>query len=309
MVLRVLKRDLGGEGLMGINLSTRRALFAALPVMFFIAPLATRAGAAGSELTTTKDYWWAKGQCKPSCYQAEAPQASTEGPAKICGYQEYTLTSHALGRGRWSPARSEGTPLPNVVPVPDCKFPTQPKGPWSSVVVQARSSFPGMKKGDTLVVPSGSKWDLDRDDRLILFRTVTVRLYANDWELRPNECGTTDDKITCEARHSVTAANFNEAHFFLDQARAKSTANDASMCRAAAWHSLAIIRGLPRFRTQKTEAGTWKTGLKYKTRFDGLLTEDEVFTKLAAWEKDGVALFKKCGGGEPDTKQYELDIL
>ena len=62
---------------------------------------------------------------------------------------------------------------------------------------------------------------------------------------------------------------------------------------------MATARGLVKFRAGRIKKNNWAPGLTYKTRFDGKLSEKELFEKVNEIEEEGLAVHKKCGGASP----------
>jgi hypothetical protein len=107
---------------------------------------------------------------------------------------------------------------------------------------------------------------------------------------------------TCEASGSASARAINVVHYRLAEAQRLQAAGKQDDCQQAALEAVAVARGLPRWRQYMSlNAGKWKEGQAYRTRFDGVLDEETLFARTAALGTEAEAVYKACGGGAPAT--------
>jgi hypothetical protein len=97
---------------------------------------------------------------------------------------------------------------------------------------------------------------------------------------------------------STDAVDRNIARFRIDEAKKASAAGNKDVCREAAKVAVAISQGLPKFRKELVAKDGWATGYTYETRFDGTLSEEQLFARLAEYGEEAKGLFKTCGGTE-----------
>lgn len=239
------------------------------------------------------------GQCKPSCYENEhAAKWDASDYKHVCGYKEWNFQSVKPRGSGWTPLASSGIPSANPTKTP-CKPPKNSGGKWKGVIKQVKSAFGpiGRDLKNLHYVVQGN-WKHDRDGNLDPRKSVTVRIYASNWELKPNECGSHGTETVCEASGSQGARAFNYMRFRLDEAK-KHQKSDKEACLISSFAAVATARGVKKFRAGRIKKKTWSPGLTYKTRFDGELGEEELFAKVDEVEKEALALHVKCGGESP----------
>jgi hypothetical protein len=120
-------------------------------------------------------------------------------------------------------------------------------------------------------------------------------------------CASTGD-ITCEASGNAAAHGLDVVRFRLEEARRLQAAGNNDGCQQAALEAIAVARGLPRWRQYaKLSVGQWPTNARYRTRFDGILDEDTLFTNAQSLGAEAEAVFATCGGaaGAPTTPEQE----
>jgi hypothetical protein len=235
--------------------------------------------------------------CRPSCYDNE-PGARWDASdyKRVCGYKDWSFTSMRVG-GRWTPLESRGIPAVDPSQT-SCKLPGSSGGKWKSLVKQAARAFKPLA-GDLAklryVVRGG--WAHSRDAYGKPVRTLTVRIYSSNWGLKPNECGAHGNTV-CEPSGSKTAKAINYVRYRLDEAKKYADSNEEA-CRVSSFAAVATARGVRKFRDHLKRKKTWAEGLTYKTRYDGSLSEKAVFKRIDAYEKEALALHKRCGGASP----------
>ncbi|HKE16997.1 MAG TPA: hypothetical protein VKB80_19120 [Kofleriaceae bacterium] len=239
------------------------------------------------------------GNCQPSCYENEHSVKWDQSDYKrVCGYKEWHFESVKPRGSGWTPLASSG--IPAVDPTETgCKAPPDSGGKWKSLVGQVKRAFKPLNVDlkNVRFAVQGS-WNHDRDDHGDPRKWIAVRIYASNWGLKPNECGTHGTETVCEASGSKGARGFNYARFRLDEARKNQKANRET-CLISSFAAAATARGLKKFRAGRIKKNNWTPGLTYKTRFDGELSEKELFAQVDEIETEAVALHKKCGGASP----------
>ena len=241
--------------------------------------------------------------CSPSCYKREPAVPWGDQPFKrVCGYKDWNFQQTKIG-GRWSAIESRGIPAVDPT-VTACKAPKDGGG----IAKQARAAFAPLK-GDLenlRFTPQGG-WHDERDANLNPVRWQTVRIYASNWEQKPNECGTNSSRTACEASGSKTAASINVIRYRLDEAK-KLADSDPEGCKTASFYAVAVSRGLRKFRDHAIAKKRWTTGVQYKTRYDGELDEKALFGKVDDYEKAALAVHKQCGGASPLVTEIPNDM-
>jgi hypothetical protein len=239
------------------------------------------------------------GNCQPSCYDNEASvKWDASDYKRVCGYKEWNFESVKPRGSGWTPLASSGIPSADPTEA-SCKAPRDSGGRWKGLIKQVKRAFKPLNvdlKNPRFVV-EGS-WMHDRDDHGDPRKWIKVRIYASNWGLKPNECGSHGTETVCEASGSQAARGFNYARFRLDEAR-KSQKSNKEACLISSFAAAATARGLQKFRAGRIKHDNWTQGLTYKTRFDGELSEKELFDKVDEIEEGAVALHKKCGGASP----------
>ena len=233
--------------------------------------------------------------CTPSCYEPEQPSPDANKKTTTCAHFTKGFCETAVN-GSWSePELNQGGTLQEVVP--DCRFPAPDTGKWASMSRRAVGVLDAAR-GDVAFIPADAEWyDADSSDGSRL-RCLDLHLYARAAHLELTKCGTPDEATVCEAVGSKSARAINVAHFRIDEAT-RLAATDKQGCQQAALQAIAFSRGLPKY---KTELGAqWVAGLTYKTRYDGVVSEKRLFSKLRKLGARGLELYESCGGTDPTT--------
>ena len=240
--------------------------------------------------------------CRPSCYDREPSVPWGDNAIKrVCGYKEWNFQQTQI-RGRWSKLESRG--IPAVEPtITSCKLPKDGGG----IAKQARAAFEPFKDDlkNLAFVPLGG-WKTERDANLNPVRWQNVRIHASNWGQKPNECGTHGAQTVCEASGSRAAKAINFVHYRLDEAK-KWEAKEPEACQISSFFAAATARGLVKFRDHRVSKNQWTSGLTYKTRYDGEIDEKTLLSKVQDYEKEAVALHKKCGGASPLVTEMKSD--
>ena len=240
----------------------------------------------------------AQPRCEPSCYRAERPdpragkrlsraeivhlvcaRAGAAAAAPLVFADEIggsTITMRAA-RGR--------SPKPHRV------------GTWQADVERAVGAAlePEVGRGDVIRVTG--RWKrVTHPVTKERLRCVTVSHRVKTLRRALDACGARGT-VACEATGNAAAHGINVVHYRLAEARRLHTTGKDDDCQRAALEALAVARGLPRWRQYVTlNANQWKPFPRYRTRFDGILDEDTLFTAAIALGNDAQALHAECGG-------------
>jgi hypothetical protein len=237
------------------------------------------------------------GQCKPSCYKKESAKPfDVKDLKKVCGWIDYGFESRQLKNGAWTPLQWLGESVAQPEVIKPCKLPADTGGKWAPFVNQAKHSMNPDDKSTRFVVQGD--WTYSRDDTGTPTRRVSFRVYAPDYNMRPNECGGFD-KVVCEASGSKTALAINYIHARVDEGKKLAADGNNKMCMVATFTAVATARGIKKFRDAKIKSKGWSTGLTYQTRQDGSIAEKELFAKIDQIEHEAEELHHKCGGASP----------
>lgn len=242
--------------------------------------------------------------CRPSCYDGEDPVPWGDTPFKrVCGYKDWNFQQTQI-RGKWTPLESRGIPAVEAT-VTACKFPKDGGG----IAKQARAAFASIKGDlkDLAFVPQGT-WTTERNGNLDPVRWQTVRIYASNWEQKPSECGGPAGRVVCEASGSKGAKAFNYIRYRLDEAK-QWEKKEPEACQISTFFAVATARGVKKFREGRIAKKQWTPGLLYKTRYEGELDEKALFAKVDEYEKEALALHKKCGGTVPLVTHVKSSLM
>jgi hypothetical protein len=98
----------------------------------------------------------------------------------------------------------------------------------------------------------------------------------------------------------------NVVHYRLFEARRFQAEHKDGECQQAAHEAMAVARGLPRWRQYVTlNTGQWKAAKRYRTRYDGILDEDTLFTMAIMLGKEAEQIYAACGGTKKTTAADE----
>ncbi len=241
-------------------------------------------------------------RCLPTCYRAEPPDPRAgarsarpiESQHLACTRTEGSpvlVVDEVLGAARPVRAARGRFPRPHAA------------GTWQARVEAAVTSAlqPEVAKGDVIRVTGAwkSKVHPVTQERL---RCVGVSHFARSQKRALDACGSSG-KIACEAGGNAAAHGINVVHFRLLEAKRFHAAGNEAACQQAALEAVAVGRGMPRWRQYATlNTDHWVTAARYRTRFDGLLDEDTLFTTAMALGVEAQSLYTTCGGpGNPAT--------
>jgi hypothetical protein len=226
--------------------------------------------------------------CKPSCYEQQRFEGAKK--VKVCAYLPTHFTQEKRGRG-W--AKLERSSAMSPIAVPSCKFPTAVPAKWKSVVAEARRQL-DLAKGDVVTVAADEDWGLEKDDLgRVTARDVIVNHYSRGHE-DFDRCHCGNPFAVCEGTNNEVTS-FNQASYRVAEARRLHEAGKAKECRAAAWDAVRQAVDTRKERERYTREGSWSSRT-YATRFDGVLSEKEMFAKNEQLEAAARAQWTACGG-------------
>jgi hypothetical protein len=266
-------------------------------VILFLA-LAVGSSATASADETATDMRTLLHKCTPSCYE-KAPHTGPAKTVKVCANLPIHFVQEKRGRG-WSKLERSSAMSPRFVP--NCKFPTGVPARWKAVVAEARKQL-DVGKGDVVTVAAdfGDDWAVIKDDfGRITARTVMIDHYSRGHE-DYDRCGAGDPFATCEGVNNEVTS-FNRMSYRVVEAKRLKQGGKDKECRAAVWDAVHEAVDARKDRDRQIANRDWKTKT-YATRYDGLLSEKEMFGKLEARETEARALWTACGG----TGEVPLD--
>ena len=228
-------------------------------------------------------------KCTPSCYE-KAPHTGPAKTVKVCAYLPIHFTQEKRGKG-WSKLERSSAMSPKAVP--NCKFPKGVPARWKAVVAEARKQIT-LAKGDVVTVAADyDDWAFEKDD----FGRVTARDVIIDHYSRGHEdydrCGAGDPFATCEGVNNEVTS-FNRMTYRVNEAKRLKGSKDKE-CRAAVWDAVHEAVDARKDRERQIANRDWKSQT-YATRYDGVMSEKELFAKFEAREAEARALWTACGG-------------
>jgi len=231
-------------------------------------------------------------RCEPSCYAAEAPDP--RATKKVHGAVEiqHTVCQRVVNG---SPDGSffildELDASKLTVREARAKK-AHGKGTWQADVETALAA-------DAIVV-TGTFHDVTHPGTNEKLRCVSASHFGT---LRRalDGCGATGD-VVCEAGGNAAAHGLDVVRYRLAEAR-KLQATDTAGCQQAALEAIAVARGLPRWRQYaKVNVDQWPKNARFRTRYDGTLDEDALFTLAASLGSDAEVIYAACGGNSAKT--------
>ncbi len=94
----------------------------------------------------------------------------------------------------------------------------------------------------------------------------------------------------------------NVIHYRLLEARRLQAEGNETGCLQAALEASAVARGMPRWRQYMSLNTTkWKPAKRYRTRFDGTLDEDTLFSTAIALGVEAEKVYTACSASRPAT--------
>jgi len=233
-------------------------------------------------------------RCLPSCYTTEPadPRAGKKltGPTEIehlvCQRDDDTLVFADELDEKLAARPHRGRP-----PKP------HKKGTWQAAIEA--------KLGTNAIVTGNAMRQRIHPATQDKLRCVAVSVFTKAHVL--DACGTTGE-AACEAAGNAAARAINVVRYRLAEARRLHDSGKSEDCQKAALEAIAVSRGAPRWRQYaKLNVDQWdKRGL-YRTRFDGILDEDTLFSTVATLGAEAQRIYESCGGpaGAPTAALQE----
>jgi len=191
-----------------------------------------------------------------------------------CGYSEYTMQALKISGTKFGPWSLAGVPVTNGYPMECKKLPKAGKIP-ADVKKGALREFT-LAKGDVLAMVGG--FDVQQDG-LKIYKLATVRIYSKTTEITTNDCGEKDATLVCAGSGSRTADAYDRITHYVKRA-AVHKGKDIDNCKELLKKAYKTSEEWKDFQASAKKSGDWKTGLKYKTLADGVLTEDQITGKI-----------------------------
>jgi hypothetical protein len=228
--------------------------------------------------------------CKPSCYEPTKFEGAAK-KVKVCAYLPIHFIQEKKGK-RWSALEVSSAMSP--IAVPGCKFPTSVPARWKAVVAEARKQL-DLAKGDVVTVaPDFGDWGEETDDfGHVTARTVLIDHYSRDHE-DFDRCRAGNPFAVCEGTNNEVTS-FNQASYRVAEAKRLKRDGNGNDCRAATWDAVRQAVDTRKERERHVADKRWKTKT-YATRYDGMLSEKEMFARNDALEAEARALWTACGG-------------
>ena len=235
----------------------------------------------------------AKPRCEPSCYSPGPadPRQGTKFPKAeikhlVCGASEagpYVLLDEFL-------------PAPGIAAAK--RFP-RPGRPDAVTEAVARSLGPEVARGDVIQI-TGRWAAITHPVTKESLRCITVSHFTK--LAKPLDACGSRGKVACEASGNAAAHGLDVVHYRLAEARTLEARGDLVSCQRAALEAIAVAHGMPRWRQYMTlNVATWTPFPRYRTRFDGLLDEEALFTTAATLGAAAATQWSQCGGATVKT--------
>ena len=191
-----------------------------------------------------------------------------------CGYTEWHFEALKISGTRFGPFQLAGVPINNAFAMECKKLPRSAKIP-GDLKKAALAEFK-LDKGDVLAMVGG----FDFDQRgLQIFKIATVRLYSKTTEIETGDCGEPDPNLVCAGSGSRTADAYDRITHYVKRA-AVHKGKEADDCKDLLKKAYKESEEWKDFAADAKKSGDWRTGLKYKTRVDGVLPEDKITKQI-----------------------------
>ena len=240
----------------------------------------------------------AQPRCEPSCYRGEAPdpRAGKKLPrAEVVHLACRTAESPESGPITF--ADEVGGAQITVRPARGRVPKAHEKGSWKAEIAAAVAAAlqPEVARGDAVRVTGA--WKLMTHpvtkDKL---RCVAVSHFTA--MRKPLDACGGRGGVACEAMGNAAVHGINVVHFRLAEARLLRAGGKDAECQRAALEAIAVARGMPRWRQYVSlNANQWKAYPRYRTRFDGVLDEETLFTTAGVLGSEAHGVYADCGGG------------
>ncbi|MEO7094362.1 MAG: hypothetical protein ABI175_13990 [Polyangiales bacterium] len=237
-------------------------------------------------------------RCEPSCYRGEGPDprvakkvARAEIVHLVCRTADAPETGPIVFADEIGGAKIAVRVARGRVPK------AHKKGSWQAEIATAAIAalLPEVARGDAVRVTGA--WKLMAHpvtkDKL---RCVTVSHFTSI--RRPLDACGGRGGMACEAMGNAAVHGINVVHFRLAEARQLHATGKDAECQRAALEAVAVARGMPRWRQYVSlNANQWKSYPRYRTRFDGILDEETLFTTAGVLGSEAQGVYADCGGG------------
>ncbi len=244
----------------------------------------------------------AQQRCEPSCYVGESPdpRAGKKLPRAeivhlVCRTADAPETGPIVFADEVGGARVTVRAARGRVPK------AHKKGSWEAEIeaMVGVALQPEIARGDAVRVTGA--WKLMTHpmtkDKL---RCVLVSQFTAI--KRPLDACGGRGGVACEAGGNTAVHGINVVHYRLAEARLLRTAGNDAECQRAALEAVAVARGLPRWRQYVSlNANQWKAYPRYRTRFDGILDEETLFTTAGVLGSEAQSVYSDCGGAAMPT--------
>jgi len=191
-----------------------------------------------------------------------------------CGYSEYTMQALKISGSKFGPWQLAGVPVTNGYPMECKKLPKTGKIP-ADIKKGALREFT-LDKGDVLAMVG----DIDvQQDGLKIYKLARVRIYSKTTEITTGDCGEKDTNLVCAGSGSRTADAYDRINHYVKRA-AVHKGKDIDNCKELLKRAYKTSEEWKDFQASAKKSGDWKTGLKYKTLAEGVLTEDQITGKI-----------------------------
>jgi hypothetical protein len=238
-------------------------------------------------------------RCLPSCYTTEAadpraakkPKGALEIQHVVCEADDRTFVVDELD-AKLAAKPTRGRPKPHK------------KGSWQAEL-ETKLRDEQFAKG-SIVVVTGVWKPVTHPLTKAKLKCVGVSQFVT--APKPlDACGTLGE-AACEAAGNGAARAINVVHYRLAEAKALQAAGKNDDCQKASLEAVAVARGLPRWRQyMKLNEATWDNRGRYRTRFDGTVDEETLFTLVQGMGTEAESVYAACGGqpNAPTTAEQE----
>ncbi|MEJ7596344.1 MAG: hypothetical protein WKG01_00425 [Kofleriaceae bacterium] len=235
-------------------------------------------------------------RCEPSCYEAEPPDPRA-GKQHVRAEISH-LVCRPAGRETGQLVFADeigGTQV--MIRAARGAQPKAHKAGWEAGVARAvRVALqPEVARGDVIRV-TGAWTERTHPVTQEALRCVTVSHHVAVMRAALDPCGGRG-AIACEATGNAAVHGINVVHYRLGEARRLHAAGDDPGCQRASLEAIAVARGLPRWRQYVTlNVNKWRASPRYRTRFDGILDEETLFTTAMSLGREAEVVHTSCGG-------------
>ena len=220
---------------------------------------------------------------------ANTEDSSTEH-YKTCGYDEYVFRRLKMG-SRWGAWEVDGVPGSNGYPL-DCKKHPRVNKLSGNMAALIKQEYK---------YPSGAVWTIfgqptTNEVELRIYQYQTVRVYSKDITVATNACGEKDKKIVCEASGAKLVQAYNAVAHRIARAELHRGAGRTERCKHLYQEARKDAKQVMESYESESKSSGWDKTFKYKTRSDGILTEDKLIARLTemAAQADARSIGKYC---------------